>query len=313
MEGRNYLGMPNSEGLPEQLDIMITTQCQAACSFCIQEATFQPSSVSSQIFMDAVGNHVQEFVRRGGTKIVITGGEPLLKPQKVLDVLSVLSKFPELKMIALYTNGECLIRAFPGAERSIVEVLAKSCLTDVNVSVHHFDDSINNHILKRESKVSTKVLAKALRSSGLRFRFNCVIQKAGIDNLQEVIDFVHFAFRLGAGSIYFRQLFGLSFSQPVSDGRYNPIGFIQQELVEVLPIVEQLEASGKFKYQNCRNEQFREKYEWHFVHTSTGKDVYFSRLVVGTEKQEGVPYLVVMPDGKLYRGWLGSRDEFTFE
>jgi len=304
--------MLDSNSLPEQLDIMITTQCQSACSFCIQEATFQASSISSLEFMEAVESHVHGFVRNGGTKIVITGGEPLLKPQKVIDILAVLSKFPELKLIALYTNGEMLTKHFPRSELSIVESLAKTSLSDVNLSVHHFEDCINNSILKRQNKISTKVIAKAVKAAGLPFRFNCVIQKGGIDDLEDVADYVSFALRLGARSVYFRQLFGLSFSQPISDGRYNPIDYIKQCSVDVLPIVNQLKSNREFEYQECRDEHFREKSEWRFLHKTTGKDVYFSRLVVGTEKSEGVPYLVVMPDGKLYRGWLGSRDEFTF-
>src|SRR5204862_3526810 len=84
-----------------QFDIMVTTACNARCPFCVQEATFKPSHASDEHFLTAIQVHFADFYREGGRKVVITGGEPLLVPRRVLAVLDVLAQFRDLHVKAL--------------------------------------------------------------------------------------------------------------------------------------------------------------------------------------------------------------------
>ena len=53
------------------------------------------------------------------------------------------------------------------------------------------------------------------------------------------------------------------------------------------------------------------KREWELEYQPAGRRVFLSSLEIGTEAAHGYPYLVLMPDGKLYRGWLGERHEIA--
>ena len=57
-----------------------------------------------------------------------------------------------------------------------------------------------------------------------------------------------------------------------------------------------------------KHEELRDKTEYEFLHQATNKHIYLSQLVVGTEAENKAPYLVLMPDGSLYKGWLGKKD-----
>lgn len=300
--------MLDSYSLPEQLDIMITTHCQAKCKFCIQEATYQPSSRSMESFLSSLKNSVDLFVKAGGKKIVITGGEPLLKFPKVLAVLGLLKQYPPFELVALYTNGQFLTRSSTDMSRVNVDLLADTCLTDLNLSVHHYNDEINNYILGLPKKPSTLLLSKAIANAGLRFRLNCVVQRSGINSHMEVARYCKQGFDYGASSIYFRDLFKVAFDQPISDGRFNPLHYIDDNRLDIEQLVSEMKAFSGFEFTSCSRESFRDKTEWRFVDRETDKPVFFSKLTVGNESRDGIPYLVAMPDGRLYRGWLGRED-----
>jgi hypothetical protein len=62
-----------------------------------------------------------------------------------------------------------------------------------------------------------------------------------------------------------------------------------------------------FQLVGQHTEMVRDKTEWAFVDLETGLPAYLSHLAVGTESEPA--YLVLMPDGRLYRGWLGPEDQ----
>lgn len=74
-------------------------------------------------------------------------------------------------------------------------------------------------------------------------------------------------------------------------------------------LVEYLFHSADFQLVGERQEVLREKTEWEFEFLPAGRRVFLSSLEVGTEARVGFPYLVLMPDAKLYRGWLGEKYE----
>lgn len=293
----------------DQLDIMVTTACQAHCPFCVQEATFRPHQADDAAFLRAVRCHAGEFHALGGRKIVITGGEPLLRMTRVLDVLATLREIGRFDLIALYTNGEYLLtNSAHHAGQSVPALLAAAGLTCVNLSVHHFDNAINKRIFGRVAMPSTADITNALKRVSLDYRFNLVLQKGAVEDFDSLDRYVRWAFSLGAKDIYAREIFRFAFKSPLSSARYNPLSYCAESHLDSGDLLQAMRSHRDYLPLGSMASPFRQKTESSFLHLPSGRRVFISNLTVGTEDKSALPYLVVMPNGLLYRGWLGSQD-----
>jgi molybdenum cofactor biosynthesis enzyme MoaA len=291
---------------PEQIDIMVTAGCNAKCAFCVQEATYKPTNTPDENFLSALQIHFSDFYKSGGRKVIITGGEPLLNVPRVLSTLKELDSYPDLKLKAVYTNASRLLN--PWGKTTVAEALKLANLGCVNISVHHYDDSINNGILGLPNKADTQDIASHLCDLNLPFRFNLVVQKGGIDSISEILKYIDWAFNLGVQDIYIRELFRFSFEELISVTDRNPIDYSHQHHISVKNIIEQLGQHQDYEVGKVVHEQLRNKQEYCFVHKPSQRNLFFSQLEIGSENKTNSPYLVIMPDGKLYKGWLGEKD-----
>ncbi len=293
--------------IPQQFDIMVTTSCNAGCSFCVQEATFKPGNISDEWFIANMRDYFREFYDLGGRRVVITGGEPTLVLPRVLKVLDVLRTYRDLHVNAMYTNGSRLLSRVDSSEYvSVAQNLKAASLGCVNLSVHDYNNDRNNRILGLPHKSSTEDIAAHLRECDLPFRLNLTLQKDGVESYGQFLRYVEWATRLGAKDIYVRELFRFGFDIPMCRSERNPIETTAFSLVKIDGLLERMQNDNK-TFQLCgqHHETARDKDEFEFVHLPSEKQVTLSRLTIGTEDMSQWPYLVYMPDGKLYRGWLG--------
>lgn len=295
--------------IPLQFDIMVAGGCNAHCAFCVQEATWKPQTVNDETFLQGIGKHFQVFYRMGGRRVVITGGEPTLFMGRVMGVLEVLEPYRDLEVKAVYTNGSLLLDICSGKEPlTIAQAMREAGLQDINFSVHHHLDEINNRILRLPQKPTTEEITKHLLECGLRVRFNLTLQKECIDNYIDFRSYINEAFRLGATDIYVRELFQYSFDQAISLSTRDAIRVSRERYVPYRPLVNQAVSSGEFEFLEQKQERVRDKTEITLLHRATSCNVYVSTLTIGTEKPESLPYLIYMPDAYLYKGWLGNQD-----
>jgi len=278
--------------VPEQLDIMVNTECNAKCAFCVQEVTHKPESGKEAAFLEAVRASMDYFYGNGGRKVIITGGEPTLKPARVEKILEILTEFPSLELITMYTNGTQLLKEIEG--KTIAQRLLRTGLQCVNLSIHHYDNGKNNAIFG--VKTNPEAVSAHLKEIGLPFRYCATLQKGGLEMLEDVLKYVDFAKANGAKDVYFRELFqfkGLELKPGIEVSR--------SKYVPIKPIIEELIQKGYTPIGTREKFQGRNKNEIRFE--IDGMPVYFSALEIGNEKSEKLPYLVVMPDGKLRSTW----------
>ncbi|MCX7347281.1 MAG: hypothetical protein NTU78_16385, partial [Alphaproteobacteria bacterium] len=148
-----------------------------------------------------------------------------------------------------------------------------------------------------------------LKEIGLPFRLNLTLQLGGVASLDDLVRYVNWGFALGAQDIYARELFNLHLDHLRTDTDRNALKYSRQHHLAVRPLVAALGQHQGFRYLGHELEVLRDKTEWEFEHkASNNRKVLLSQLAVGTENCDGQPYLVLMPDGKLYRGWLGEPD-----
>jgi hypothetical protein len=299
--------LSSSKVYPEQFDIMVTVGCNAKCAFCVQEVTFKPTNAEDDRFLYALSQHFRKFYHQGGRKVIITGGEPLLVMPRVIGVLRELASFPDLQVKALYTNGEKLLYPLLGSF-SVSQTLQLMGLKYINLSVHHNNNEINNKILGLPHKPSTETITSHLNECRLPFRLNLTLQKGGIKNFEDLLRYVEWGFNLGAQDIYIRELFQFSFDSLLSVSDQSHVAYCRTHRVKILSVIDYLLQHKDFKLLSHTTHCFLEQTEYAFMHLATNRRVYLSRLMIGTENQQETPYLVLMPDARLYKGWLGSRD-----
>lgn len=297
--------------IPEQFDIMVTVACNARCPFCVQEVTYRPSCVSEEKYIAGLEEHFAAFYALGGRRVVITGGEPTLEPtlQLVLDSLHVLSRYKELEVKALYTNGSRLLAKLPGQERTVAQQLKEAGLGCVNLTVHDFEHSDNQRIFSLDTIPMTEEITSHLKECRLPFRFNLTLHRGGIDDYEQFVRYVEWAFSQGARDIYVRDLFEYGFSEPLCESDRNALPFAAAHRIDVASLINAMKNDRSiFTFCGERTEGSREKREFKFLHRPSGIQVYMTLLRIGTEDRDQIPYLIYMPDGRLYRGWLGEGD-----
>jgi cyclic pyranopterin phosphate synthase len=171
--------------------ISVTDRCNFRCPYCMPKARFGPGY---RFLPRAEALDAGEIVRLAGvfaslgvTKIRLTGGEPLLRP----DLVEIVAGIAQLGVpdIALTTNGALLRR---WALR-----LREAGLHRVTVSLDSLDPAVFSSM--SDSKIEVHEVLDgiaAAREAGLEpVKLNCVVQR-GI-NEDGLIDLVDFARREG--------------------------------------------------------------------------------------------------------------------
>ncbi len=298
----NYSGFIMKK-VPEQIDLMVNSECNARCQMCIQEITWKIPTGEKDLFMKGVADYTREFYELGGRKVIITGGEPTLRPARIVFVLEELSNYPDLELIAMYTNGSRLLKETDG--ETLAQKLKASGLHYVNLSSHHYDSVKNNRIFGIDVG-NAQVIGKHLRDIDMPLRFCATLQKGGLETPEDVMKYLDFAQQCGAQDAYLRELFRVHNVDSSNEAIREHLEYIDFNFIPLKPVIEGLRTSGAIQIGQRTNFQGREKNESAFE-TTKGFPFYTSELEIGREKSEELPYLVVMPNGNLYSTWMGEQ------
>jgi molybdenum cofactor biosynthesis enzyme MoaA len=289
--------------VPEQIDVMVNSECNARCQMCIQEITWKIPTREQDPFTKGVVEYISEYHNLGGRKVIITGGEPTLRPSRVISTLEELSKYPDWDLIAMYTNGSRLLKESDG--ETLAKRLKDGGLHYVNLSVHHYDSEKNNKIFGIDTG-NPRVIGKYLFDIGMPLRLCATLQKGGLETTDDVLRYLDFAQECGAQDVYLRELFRVYNVDSNNEAIKGHLEYIDFNFVPLKPVIEELRESGAIQTGQRANFQGREKNELAFG-TKTGFPFYTSQLEIGREKAEELPYLVIMPNGNLYSTWMGER------
>lgn len=116
------------------LRISVTDRCNFRCGYCMPRALFGADHVflppSELLTVTETVRLVTAFARNGVTKIRLTGGEPLLRPD-LEQLIAQVRTVPGIQDVALTTNGSLLAERVPG--------LAAAGLDRVTVSLDSLD------------------------------------------------------------------------------------------------------------------------------------------------------------------------------
>ncbi|GFR65056.1 molybdenum cofactor biosynthesis protein 1 [Elysia marginata] len=166
------------------LRISLTEKCNLRCQYCMPEEGVQLSPKDNILTADEIIQLSRLFVSEGITKIRLTGGEPLVRPD-LKEIISGLNELRPLglKHIGITSNAIALSRRLEG--------LQKAGLDQVNLSLDTLVPAKFEFITRRRG--FDKVMAgidKAIELGYDPVKVNCVVMR-GL-NEDEVTDFVAF-------------------------------------------------------------------------------------------------------------------------
>jgi molybdenum cofactor biosynthesis enzyme MoaA len=257
--------------------------------------------------MSAFQEHFGTFYTAGGRRLVITGGEPLSQLELVGGVLECAASFGRLDVCALYSNAYLLMRRGPGGQSSAAVWLKEHGLGCLNISAHHHLQDGRERVTRLTYPQPLEESLSHLREIQLPFRLNLTVQKGAIETADDLRKYIRWAYEVGAQDVYIRDIFNQDFEAKNDVGK-RVQAYSKSQYCSSMLLFQALKQRGDLVEVSDRHYSARDKHEVCARDAKTGLCVTFSELTIGTESSEEVPYLVLMPDAHLYRGWLGERD-----
>ncbi|MBI5243345.1 MAG: radical SAM protein [Elusimicrobia bacterium] len=109
-------------------NLYVTGLCTRECFFCFNEKPRRDEIVAHGIRVENPGDAAEIVERYGLASVGISGGEPLLFPERVLGILRSLRKLPRRIRVDLYTNGD-------RASEALLSELKEAGLDSVRVNL----------------------------------------------------------------------------------------------------------------------------------------------------------------------------------
>ncbi len=169
------------------LRISVIDQCNFRCTYCMPKED-QPDHYTylqknHWLTFEEIERLARLFVRLGVTKLRLTGGEPLLRPN-LPDLVSILKKIDGVTDLSLTTNGSLLAAQ--------AQALKDAGLNRITVSLDALDDKIFRAMNGQRGNVK-KVLEAIQKCEAINFesiKINTVLQK-GINDHQ-ILDLIKY-------------------------------------------------------------------------------------------------------------------------
>jgi organic radical activating enzyme len=170
------------------LEVHLTNECNGNCVWCIDKEAFHPLETATTSTL------VKKILETGKQNIILLGGEPTLY-KDIMNLVKVLSIID--KSVYITTNGSKLINVIDYADS----------LTGLNISIHHYDLSLNKEITGINLD-GEKLLCdlKNIIIKGVKVRLNCNLIENYIDNKEKIYKYIEFAKSLGCVAIRFAEL-----------------------------------------------------------------------------------------------------------
>jgi len=171
-----------------ELRMSVIDRCNFRCTYCMPADSLQGRGVFLPLVKLLTDHEIVDlvsvFAGLGVRKLRITGGEPLLRPG-LPALIDMLAAIPELKEIALTTNGVMLPR--------LADDLAEAGLDRITVSLDTLDEAVLDRMSGGKARLG-QILdgISAAESAGFRhIKINTVVQR-GIND-QTIMDLLaHF-------------------------------------------------------------------------------------------------------------------------
>jgi molybdenum cofactor biosynthesis protein A len=161
------------------LRISLTERCNLRCSYCMPAEGVPLTALPALLTADEIVRLASLFVAAGVTKIRLTGGEPLVRPD-LPSIAHRLGHLPGVDILAITTNALVLKRTIPA--------LVAARVSNINISLDTLVAPKFELITRRRGHSAVLAgLQAALDADFKSVKLNCVVMK-GIND-DELADF----------------------------------------------------------------------------------------------------------------------------
>lgn len=167
----------NIESQPSlRLYVKVTDNCNANCLFCANENAKDFGNLDLKKLEFVIRYLLEKHILHG---ISITGGEPMINPAKLNDLINMIWNINPSIEVAVSTNG-LNIKDF-----ALFDQVNK--LESIHVSRHHYLDERNNEIFRAKMATVEDIMYLQSKLDDKKIvNINTIIMKNGINNLEEI-------------------------------------------------------------------------------------------------------------------------------
>ena len=160
-----------------RLYIKINDECNANCKFCVNENSCNFGKIDLEKLEYVIRYLNDKNILHS---IGITGGEPMLNPDKLNILINLIFKINPNIEVQINTNGVNLLK--------LLEFERVDDLESIHISRHHYDDKINREIFNSNSIATSNDIATL--QEGLIdkkiININTLVMKDYINSLKEI-------------------------------------------------------------------------------------------------------------------------------
>ena len=160
-----------------RLYIKLTDACNADCLFCANRESRDFGNLDFKKLEFVIRYLLDRGLLHG---ISITGGEPMMNPDKMNSLLNLIYSIDPSMEVAISTNGYNL--------RSFLDMEYVNKLESIHISRHHYDDEVNYSIFGSRDVASTEdiiALQEGLDDKRI-ININTLVMKDYIEDLREI-------------------------------------------------------------------------------------------------------------------------------
>lgn len=169
------INIPTNSSL--KLYIKITDSCLANCKFCANKSSRDFGSIDLGKLEFVISYLLDKKMLHS---ISVTGGEPMVNPDKLFDVLSLIYQIEPGMEIGISTNGYNLreFSQFPQVNK----------LESIHISRHHYDEDKNREIFLTNKVANTEdiMFLQDFLDDKKIININTMVMKDGIDSLDKI-------------------------------------------------------------------------------------------------------------------------------
>ena len=169
----------------DYMRISVTDRCNLRCSYCMPKEGLPLFAHDEILTFEEIVRLSKIFTHLGGTKIRLTGGEPLVR-RGLIDLIKQLKEIEGLEKLCLTTNGIFLPK--------FANELKNAGLDQINISLDSLDKDQFKKITNEDNLEQVLSGIDKINEAGFKnTKINTVILKGINDN--EIYDFIDFALK----------------------------------------------------------------------------------------------------------------------
>lgn len=191
-----------------------TKNCNARCDFCNYHS--DASKWNEKRYIEVL-KEITSKIRI--SKLAFSGGEPTLYWNNFKSMVEIGKEYTPNAEFSMNTDGLRIDRLFSDPIYKTFDF--------IQLSRHHYDDTINDSIFKTKTPTSEEILSVSkLQTHPHQLQFRCNLIKGFIDSKEEIFNFLDWSNKVGVNDI------GLVSLMPINEySKENYIYFHIKELI----------------------------------------------------------------------------------